>query len=241
MALRLLLPCALLFVMACGEPGTPVNNADSAFMDSMLKAHEAAYDSSLVSLRDTVFHTALPPVFEGDIIMQQYGGGKPKLWSELMGGKYNHVGIILMRPRDGILMVVDVTDTVRFTELTTYVDRAEDGHVAVLRLKDAKETLDEEKVKSLKETAKGFRGVPGDAVLNWDDTQMYPAELVWKVYNNALKLALCKKTTVASFGIAKEKQKELSTNYGGTVNAKDEAVSIDDIYNSPKLEIIYEK
>lgn len=241
MALRFFIPAALLFLISCGDAATDVNVADSLFMDSMIRAHNAAYDTSAVTARDTVFHTALPTVFAGDIIMQNYDAANPKLWGQLMGGKYNHVGMIVVRPKDGMLCVVDLVDSVRLVELTEYVDRAEGGHVALLRLKNSNVTLNEEKTKALLTSAKAFKGVPFDPVLNWDDSHLYPAELVWKIYNNAMMLTLCEKTTVAKFDISAEKQKELSKTYGGSVSPKDDAVSIDAIYKSPKLEVIYEK
>jgi hypothetical protein len=206
-----------------------------------MRANMAQMDSIAIAARDTEFHTALPPVFEGDIIMEVYGADQPKLWGELMRGKYNHCGMIMMRPKDGILCVVDIMDSVRLTELTSYVDRAEGGKLCLLRLKNANMTLNEEKVKALKASAKAYKGVPFDPVLNWDDSRMYPAELLWKIYNNALMLTLCEKTKVDSFNISSERQEEVGKQYGGNVSPRDEAVSIDDIYNSPKLEIIYEK
>lgn len=240
MALRFIIPAAFLFLISCGEAGDDAAS-DSAAIDSTMRANMAQMDSVAAAARDTEFHTALPPVFDGDIILQNYGADQPKLWGGLMGGKYNHCGIILIRPKDGILCVVDIVDSVRLTELTTYVDRAEGGHVCVLRLKNANLTLTEEKVTALRTSAKAYKAIPFDPVLNWDDSHMYPAELTWKIYNNAMMLTLCEKTKVDSFDISDERQKELSKLYGGAVSDRDDAVSIEDIYNSPKLEIVYEK
>lgn len=240
MALRFILPVAFLFLIACGDAGDQATK-DSLTADSIMRANMAQMDSVAIAARDTQFHTALPPVFEGDIIMEVYGADQPKLWGELMGGKYNHCGLIIIRPKDGVLCVVDLLDTVRLVELTSYVDRAEGGKLCLLRLKNASMTLNEEKVTALKKSTKAYKGTPFDPVLNWDDSHMYPAELIWKIYNNAMMLTLCEKTVVDSFNISETRKAELSKQYGGAVSGRDEAVSIDDIYNSPKLEIIYEK
>jgi hypothetical protein len=240
MALRFIIPVAFLFLMACGD-GTEQATKDSLIADSIMRASMAQLDSIAVAAGDTEFHTALPPVFDGDIILQVYGADQPKLWGELMPGKYNHCGLIIKRPKDGILCVVEVVDSVRLTELTNYVDRAEGGKLCVMRIKNANLTLNEEKVKALLTSAKTFKGIPFDPVLNWDDSHMYPAELIWKIYNNAMMLTLCEKTVVDSFHISADRKAELNKQYGGTVSGRDEAVSIEDIYNSPKLEIVYEK
>ncbi len=240
--MRFLFPLALILFVSCGDDASDVNADDSMFMDSMINArNRVSVVDSHPTASDTEFHVALPPVLEGDIIMENCDHPSAVLAGELMGGKYNHVGIIFTRPKDGILCVLDVTDSVRLTTLTEYVDRARDGHVCVLRLKDANKTLNEEKVKALKASGKAYKGIPSDPVLNWDDSHLYASELVWKVYNNAMMLTLCPRRTVADFDISDAKQKELSKTHGGSVSNKDEAVSTDDIYKSVKLEIIYEK
>lgn len=239
MALRFLIPVLLLLVISCGEE-TKVNEADSAFMDSMQNAHSVIDSLATTAAMDTEFHTALPTVFDGDIIMQNIDNKQPQLLHELMGGKYNHVGLIIQRKKDGLLMVVEMLDSARLTPLTEFVDRS-GGHVCVLRLKESNKTLTEEKVKALREAAKAYKGVSFDPVLNWDDSHLYSSELIWKIYNNAMRLTLCPTRTVADFGISDARQKELSTTYGGSVSPRDEAVSLDDIYNSVKLEIVHEK
>jgi hypothetical protein len=243
MALRFLLPVTVLalFLFSCGEE-TNVNEADSAFIDSMLNAHSNSVldTSAMRTAPDTEFHTALPTVFDGDIIMQNIDSKQTLLMHDLMGGKYNHVGLIYQRKKDGILMVIEMRDSVRMTPLTEFVDRS-GGHVCVLRLKEANKTLTEEKVKALREAAKVYKDASFDPVLNWDDSHLYNSELVWKIYNNAMRLTLCPTRKVSDFNISTDKQNELAKTYGGVVSPKDEAVSLDDIYNSQKLEIIHEK
>lgn len=241
MAIRFLFPALLLLLVSCGGETTSVNADDSAFMDSMINAKLNDTNARIAASRDTVHHTALPPVFEGDIIMQNYKAKGAVLSHDLMGGKYNHVGIIFQRPKDGMLVVLDLTDSVRLTELTAYVDRADSGHVCILRIKESNKTLTEEKVTALRDAAKQYRGKPADPMLNWDDSRMYSSELVWKVYNNAMMLKLCPLRTVADFKIPAAKEKEVETEYGGDISSRDEAVSPDDIYNSKKLEVVYEK
>jgi hypothetical protein len=229
------------FLLSCGEE-TKVNEADSAFMDSMLNAHSNTVIDSLAlqTSGDTEFHTALPTVFDGDIIMQNITNKQPQLLHELMGGKYNHVGMIFQRKKDGMLMVIEMLDSARMTPLRDFVDRS-GGHACLLRVKEANKTLTEEKIKALREAAKGYKGVAFDPVLNWDDSHLYSSELVWKIYNNAMRLTLCPTRKVSDFAISDAKQKEVTTMYGGVISPKDEAVSPDDIYKSEKLEIIYEK
>lgn len=239
MAMKYFLPFVALLLTACtGEQTETVS--DSLAVDSATQAQNlVANDKSRI--RDTVFHTALPPVLDGDIIMQNYNSPQAQLLHLLVGGKYNHVGMIFKRPKDGLLIVVEMQDSVRMTPLTEFVDRGVDGHVCVLRLKDANKTLNEEKTVALRQAARAYKQKPFDPVLNWDDSGLYSSELVWKVYNNAMMLTLCPTRTVGDFDISEEKKKELKDTYAKTVSDRDEAVSPDDIYNSKKLEIIYEK
>ena len=235
--------CAFVFLFSCGD----AENQTGA--DSDTTAVAMGNDSSAIAdlvqndrsrIRDTVFHTALPPVFDGDIIMQNFDSPQTNLIHTLMGGKYNHVGMIFTRPKDGVLVVVDLLDSVRTTPLTDFVDRSTNGQVCLLRVKNANMTLDADKTKGLRTATKSYKGIPFDPVLNWDDSHLYSSELVWKIYNS-IRLKLCPTRTVADFDISKSKKDELNTDFGLNVSDRDEAVSIDDIYNSPKLEIIYEK
>lgn len=234
-----------LFFSACGGTQTE-KPADTAATTSNPWAADSIARANLIaeqnrnSVRDTAFHTALPPVFEGDIIMQNLDAPQANLLHELAGGKYNHVGMIYQRPKDGMLMVVDLQDSVRVITLTEFVDRS-NGQVCLLRVKNANVTLTEEKTRALFAAAKAYKGRPFDPVLNWDDSGMYSSELVWKIYNNAMRLTLCPTRKVGDFNISAQKKAELKKQYGKEVSDKDEAVSPDDIYNSKKLEIIYEK
>jgi hypothetical protein len=241
MALKnLLLLAALMLFFSCNNPKkNNAQNSDTSIADSTERAIADAINSS--PKRDTVKSTALPPVFDGDIIMINSRTPQAELLHQLMGGKYNHVGIIFQRKKDGILMVVDVQDSVRATPLTDFVASSVNGAVCLLRIKDANKTLNERKTKSMRETAKSYAGKPFDPVLNWDDSKIYSSELVWKVYDKSMMLKLCKTRTVSDFDISDSKKSELSQSYGGKVSDKDEAVSPDDIYKSEKLEVIYEK
>ena len=57
----------LLFLIACGENKPPVN-VDSLKTDSALRAQQAM--TPVAVNPDTTHAIALPPVFEGDIVMQ---------------------------------------------------------------------------------------------------------------------------------------------------------------------------
>ncbi len=236
---------ALFFVLSsCGGSSEDKKNEDDtvaiAPLDSATQAQNlVANDRS--QIKDTVFHTSLPPVFDGDIIMQNCTLPQAETITTLIGGKYNNVGLIFQRDRDGLLMVLEVLDSLRMTPLTDFVDRSTKGQVCLLRVKDANRIMTEKKTTALRNAAKAYKKKPFDGVLNWDDSHLYSSEFVWKVYNNAMTLKLCPTRAVKDFDISGDKKKQLEKKYGGEVSDRDEAVSIDDIYNSPKLEIIYEK
>ncbi len=231
---------SIMFLFSCGsETNSNVNDSVPSASDSALQAQNLVANDKR-NINDTVFHTALPPVFDGDIIMQNCRLPQPQLLGLLMGGKYNHVGLIFKRDKDGLLMVMEMLDSSRATPLTEFVDRG-GGQVCLLRLKNASVTLNEEKTTKLRAATKAYRKKPFDPVLNWDDSGLYSSEVVWKVYNNAMMLKLCPTRTVKDFDISEAQKKDLNKKYGMNVSDRDEAVSPDDIYNSPKLEIIFEK
>lgn len=240
MAMRFFIPIAILFAFGCADDTNESRTDTTAGTDSATSVQNSD-PNRIIANKDTVFQTALPPVFDGDIILQNSKSPQAQLFHVLAGGKYNHAGLIFQRRKDGLLMVVEVTDSVRMTPLTDWVNAADSGHVCLMRLKNANMTLNEEKVKSLRDAVKAYKGVPFDPVLNWDDSGLYSSEFVWKVYNNAMRLTLCPTRTVGDFDISEEEKTRLKKEFGKNVSDRDEAVSPDDIYHSEKLEIIYEK
>ncbi|CAN5883731.1 hypothetical protein BH11BAC7_BH11BAC7_34570 [soil metagenome] len=235
----LLLPCLALLV-SCGDNKRELN-IDSIKTDSALRAQEA-YVPPTAASPDTMHAVALPPVFEGDIVMQISEDPAHLAFGTACGSKYNHAGIIFIRPRDRLYVVMEANDSVGATPLTQWVDRGQGDHVVVMRLKNSNQILNEKKTEKLKKGAKEFRGKREDKFYGWSDEAFYSTELVWKMYENALNIEICVPGKLGDMNITgallSEKMKK---RYGANIPKDEKFISPDAIYKSPKLEIIYER
>jgi hypothetical protein len=196
-------------------------------MDSSYAARKVMQDSFPNRSNDTMHMIALPPVMEGDLVFQILDNPFCNRYGKIFGSKYNNIGIIFIRQRDKLYIVISALDSVKPVPLTEWVDAGVGDHVALMRLKNANKTLTEKRTDKLRTALKAFKAHPLDQRLSWTDDAVYPSELAWKAYHNGLKIDLCT-------------PKKL-TDYNKDATPGEEAVSPDDLYNSPKLELIYER
>lgn len=221
---------AVLFIFAflgasCSDD-TPAKDNNTVMIDSAFAAQKAMSDKFPTRSKDTLHMLALPPVFEGDLVFQNLDNPFCKHVSEVFGSKYNNVGMIFIRPRDHLYMVLSAIDSTKAVPLTEWVDHGLGQHVALLRLKNSNAILSAKKMDKMKTTMKPYRGRPYDQRLEWGDESFYASELMWKAYHNGLNIDLC--------------TPKMLNQYNAKADPTQQAVSPDDIYHSDKLEVIYE-
>lgn len=229
----------LLFASCGGEHSEAY--LDSLRTDSAIKA-QLAYTVPRDSVsKDTVHMVAMPPVFEGDIVMQNSDDPALVEFGKICGSKYNHCGLIFIRPRDHLYMVAEVKDSVRLTPLTEWVDRGVGHHVALVRLKNSNQILNEKKTERLRKSGNLFRGKKYDEMLSWSDEAVYSTEMAWKMYHSALNIDICELGKISDVHLAGTKAEEAAKKrYGNPLPPGSQFLSPDAIYKSPKMEVIYE-
>ncbi|HET6992353.1 MAG TPA: YiiX/YebB-like N1pC/P60 family cysteine hydrolase [Bacteroidia bacterium] len=235
------------FIFSCGEDKKN-EKADSLRMDSALKAltsndtvKPANALPSTTANTDTTHTIALPPVVEGDIIFQTMGDEQSMAFGKATHSKYNNVGLVFIRPRDNLYVVMECRDSLHATPLTEWVNRGQGHHVALMRLKDSNTALNEKKTNHLKMAAKPLKGKKTDLYFSWSDDAFYCSELVWKLYKQGTGIELCTPGKMSQLDLngALVKQ-QMKNKYGATIPMDEQVVTPDDLYNSPKLVKIYE-
>jgi hypothetical protein len=230
----------LLFLIACGD-NKPAVNADSLRTDSALRAQQNMAPPVAVN-PDTMHAIALPPVFEGDIVMQISENPQHLAFGKACNSKYNHAGIIFIRPRDRLYVVMELNDSLSATPLTEWRDRGQGDHIVLMRVKNANQVLSEKKTQRLKKGAKDFRGMKEDYYYSWSNEAFYSTEMVWKMYEKALSITLCEPGKLGDMDLTGLLiNGQLTKKYGANIPKDEKFVSPDAIYKSPKLEIIYER
>jgi len=98
---------------------------------------------------------------EGDIVFQTFPSPQCKAIQLATKSQYSHLGMVLMH--DGRLMVYEAVSPVRFTSIDFWINRNQDRHLVVKRLKNADSILTKANLAKLDSTASAFEGRPYDS------------------------------------------------------------------------------
>jgi Permuted papain-like amidase enzyme, YaeF/YiiX, C92 family len=218
------------------EPKTATTKTDSVFA-----ALNKLNDTIKPVLQDTSKMLALPPVMEGDIIFIQSNDPRAIALQKASDSKYSHVGIVFQKPGENQYFVVNVLDSVQKIPLSQWIGQSADGKVALLRLKDSSRLLSEKKTAKLKTKVREMKGKPFDPYFGWGNDAFYSSEFVWKMYAFGLNFEICPTHSLTQFHLDDPLVKAVTGgNLKPATGENDKAISPDDLYKSPKLEIIYE-
>ena len=236
----------LLFVLvilffSCGDNRSDAK-IDSLKTDSILRSQQVIIPPPDSTGTDTIHTVALPPVFEGDIVMQISDDPQHVAFGKACGSKYNHVGIIFIRPRDRQYIVLEMRDSIIVTPLIEWSARGQGEHFVLLRMKKSNQILNEQKTAKLKKGAKKFNGINQDNYYSWADDELYSTELIYKIYKQGLNIDICipgKLGDLDLTGLLIHGQ--MMKKYGTNIPMDERFISPDAIYKSPKMAIIYER
>lgn len=175
------------------------------------------------------------PLREGDLIFQMSLSGQGKAIQLATGSYYTHCGI-LFKER-GKPYVLEAVQPVKKTPLREWIERGENEHYVVKRLKNAEAVLNAETIHRMKEVGKQFLGKDYDLTFEWDDKKMYCSELIWKIYKRGAGIEIGKPEKLGDFdlsdGIVKKKLRE---RYGSKIPFDETVISPASIFSSDALE-----
>ncbi|TND08582.1 MAG: peptidoglycan peptidase [Bacteroidetes bacterium] len=242
------------FALCCWSCGTDAkkNAADTA--DSARDDHDHHQHTdispetadSIISAAgrssDTVNMVALPPVYEGDIVFQVSDAPHCQVFGKATGWKYNHMGVIFIRPKNGEYVVIEAYDTTRLISLREWVNRGNGQHVMIMRLKNANKIINEKKLDRLKKAARQYAKKPYDRYFGWGDDALYASELVWKIYHEGIALRLGELRKLKTLNLTSgEVSKQLKEKYGNKTPLEEDVITPKDIADSPILEKVFER
>jgi hypothetical protein len=177
---------------------------------------------------------------DGDIIFQTSRSEQSIAIQKATHSQYSHMGIVFLR--NGSPHVYEAIKTVQYTPLRKWVDRGEDGHYVVKRLREADRILTSQAVKKLRQAAAKFQGKPYDSYFEWSDNRIYCSELVWKIYDRGLGIRVGRLQKVRdldlSDSIVKTKMKE---RYGDNVPLEETVMSPGEMFSSDLLVTVTHK
>jgi hypothetical protein len=177
---------------------------------------------------------------DGDIIFQTSRSDQSIAIQKATHSQYSHMGILFFR--NGSPHVYEAIKTVQYTPLRKWVDRGEDGHYVVKRLREADRILTSQAVKKLRQAAAKFQGKPYDSYFEWSDKRIYCSELVWKIYDRGIGIRVGRLQKVRDLDlsdpIVKTKMKE---RYGNKVPLEETVISPGEMFSSELLVTVTQK
>ncbi|OTQ58896.1 YiiX family permuted papain-like enzyme [Gilliamella sp. A7] len=169
---------------------------------------------------------------DGDIIFQSSQSNQSKAVEQATKSPYSHMGIIFTK--NGKPYVFEAASKVVYTPLDKWINRGKNKKYVIKRLKDR--TLSAKEITNLKQVAHTFENKPYDIWFGWDDNYIYCSELVWKIYNRALKLKIGQLQTIKDFNLSSPVVKQkLKERYGNNIPYKETVISPVAMFNSPLL------
>jgi len=173
----------------------------------------------------------------GDIIFQTSRSSQSKAIQIATHSKYSHMGIIY--ENDGKYFVYEAVQPVKLTPLKEWIDRGENGHYVVKRLKNADEILTPETLTKMKQIGEKFKGKPYDIYFEWTDDKIYCSELVWKIYKEATNIEIGKLEQLSDFDLTNEiVQTKMKERFGDNIPLNEKVISPSAMFDSEKLETI---
>ncbi|EGO65742.1 YiiX family permuted papain-like enzyme [Acetonema longum] len=177
---------------------------------------------------------------DGDIIFQISRSSQSAAIQQATHSNYSHMGIICKIK--GKYYVYEAIQTVQLTPLESWINRGQNSHFVVKRLKNSNQILTPEILAKMKKAGEAFQGRDYDLYFGWSDDKLYCSELVWKIYYRALGIEIGQLKTLKEFDfnhpIVKSK---LTERYGDDIPWSEIVISPGDMFESDLLEKVYSK
>lgn len=176
----------------------------------------------------------------GDLIFHTSSSGQSLAIQIASNSKYSHVGMIYKQGEKDY--VLEAVQPVKLTLLSKFIDRGENKHYVVKRLKNSDGVLTPEGIAKMKSIGKKYLNKNYDLKFEWSDDKIYCSELVWKIYDQAFGIKIGALQQIKDFDLSdpvvKEKAKE---RYGNNIPVEELIITPDRMFQSDKLVTVLEE
>jgi uncharacterized protein YycO len=176
----------------------------------------------------------------GDIIFQTSKSSQSKAIQLATNSKYSHMGIIY--ENDEKYYVYEAVQPVKLTPLEEWINRGENGHYVIKRIKNSEIILTNRVINEMKIYGEKFKGKSYDLYFEWSDDKIYCSELVWKIYKEVANIEIGKLELLSDFDLSNEiVRNKMKERYGENIPMNEKVISPAEMFDSDKLIIIEEK
>lgn len=171
---------------------------------------------------------------DGDIVFQKSLSRQCKAVQIATNSPYSHCGIIY---KEGdALFVLEAIQPVKITPFKEWIERGEDEHFVVKRLKNADKILTDSVMNIMRKEGNTMMGKNYDLTFEWTDERIYCSELVWKLYKRAADVEVGKLEHLRDFNLSdKTVQIIIKERYGNNVPLNETVISPKSIFDSERL------
>jgi uncharacterized protein YycO len=176
----------------------------------------------------------------GDIIFQTSKSSQSKAIQLATNSKYSHMGIIYENAEK--YYVYEAVQPVKLTPLQEWINRGENGHYVIKRIKNSEIILTNRVINEMKIYGEKFKGKSYDLYFEWSDDKIYCSELVWKIYKEVANIEIGKLELLSDFDLSNEiVRNKMKERYGENIPMNEKVISPAEMFDSDKLIIIEEK
>lgn len=174
----------------------------------------------------------------GDIIFQTSRSGQSLPIQLATRSPWSHCGIVYLK--DGKPYVFEASTKVKLTPLRRFVGKGEGRKFEVKRLRSADSLLTAGNLARLKAAGRAFDGLPYDSFFGWGDDRIYCSELVYKMYRNALGIAIGTTRKLKDFDLSPPLvASALEQRYGGDIPLEEVVIAPSDLHQDPRLVTVF--
>ena len=168
---------------------------------------------------------------DGDIIFHESRSAQSAAIQYATGSRYSHMGILYSR--GGSWFVYEAVQPVKSTPLREWIDRGQNGHFVVKRLRGE---LSPSALKRMRSIGEQYRGRPYDLYFEWSDQRIYCSELVWKIYKEGTGVEIGRLQRLRDFDLSQPMvRQKMKERYGDHVPLKEPVISPGAIFDSADL------
>ena len=195
------------------------------------------------AIKDAALREQFPlqqKIQNGDLIFQTSKSSQSKAIQLATNSIYSHMGIIY--ENDGNYFVYEAIQPVKMTPLSDWINRGENKHYVIKRLKNADQVLTSAALTKMKQIGNQFTGKSYDIYFEWSDDKIYCSELVWKIYKEATGIEIGIPEQLSDFDLSSEMVKaKMEERYGDDIPMSEKVISPAAMFNSDQLVTIEEE
>ncbi|MDQ3100423.1 MAG: YiiX family permuted papain-like enzyme [Bacteroidota bacterium] len=175
------------------------------------------------------------PEFQtGDLVFQISRSSQSQAIQLATGSVYSHVGVIYQKADH--VFVLEAVQPVKLTLLKEWIERGQDDHYVVKRLKDHEAVLTQATLGRMKQVAQGYLGKDYDLYFDWSDERIYCSELVWKLYALGAGVELSQQERFGDMDLSDPRVRAIMADrYGENIPVDEPVVSPGALFRSALL------